>query len=168
MVKQIMQDVVAKKNKGEASGGDIQREMQREAFKAAPRTHARAPVVEDSLEIPPEDSSHDGGDIVRDSGAGPSFAPIDSSPIFEKMKRRNKDRESFSDEFDNDQKKETRNLFRNVSFLSLCSVFSALSYMGSFFTTPSCTLLRNRPRLLWKIKNFLSAVSLQARSRFIS
>lgn len=122
MAKQIMQDVVAKKNKEEVSAGGLAKETT--------KSPAPLPSIEDSLEVPSERS--DFGSKIEDNG-GPSFAPIDSSPIFEKMKRHNNARESFSDEFSNDRRYGGKKLFWKISLIVVAAGFLGAFLYGIFF-----------------------------------
>lgn len=80
MTKQMMQDITTGDSK------IPQEAVQRKAG----GSNTKAAIEEPSLEAPEE-----GGK----SGHAPAFAPIETSPIFAKMKQHNKERENFSGEF---------------------------------------------------------------------
>ncbi|MBI2120951.1 MAG: hypothetical protein HYT94_05005 [Parcubacteria group bacterium] len=127
-----MQDVVTKKNKEEVVAAGMPQSQ--EVLKPLPRPRSRPQVIEESLEVPrerptkKEESTENG-----DSGGAPSFAPIDSSPIFEKMKQHNKDRESFSDEFSNSKRNGGKKLIGQILlFLATIGGLGAFFY-GIFF-----------------------------------
>lgn len=131
MVKQIMQDVVVKKHKEEDAA--LVTEPQ-PVVKAAPRSRPRPQTIEDSLEVPRQEVDHDADRTPHEAGGGgPSFAPIETSPIFEKMKRRNKDRESFSDEFTHNHETGGRKFFGKAVLMFVVLGFVLSFLYGVFF-----------------------------------
>lgn len=145
MAKQMMQDIVI--NKGMNGGG---KEMPKEV---SPR-RSMAPAPKPMTEDPP------GGTVSEkkeDSPVGaPTFSPIEASPIFEKMKQHNKDRESFSDEFDADEKNNNRRPFGKIA-LVLAAIFAGTAlFYGFFFNDAILTISLKHADVTIKNQAFLA------------
>lgn len=154
MVKQIMQDVVVKKHKEE----DVALVTEPQpVVKAAPRSRPRPQTIEDSLEVPRQEVDHDADRTPHEAGGGgPSFAPIETSPIFEKMKRRNKDRESFSDEFAGGQRTGGRKVFgKAVLVLAVAGFFLSFLY-GIFFYDATVEVTPKSAEIALQDREFLA------------
>lgn len=133
MAKQMMQDIVTPK-----SGRDDR------AVKESPVRKVRSPAMgeatrADTNDIPAphrtEEPLLETAPVTTEeviepkekSAGAPAFSSLETSPIFEKMKRHNKARESFSDEFDATKKNGGGKLFGKIAI-----IFSALLLIGSF------------------------------------
>jgi hypothetical protein len=124
MAKQMIQDIVAinKDNDDKEIPREVSRRKTEEnIFKdreedPEQETVRKEKTVKDEKEVKEQSSSKT-----------PVFPPIEASPIFAKMKQRNKDRESFSDEFGADQRNGGRRLFGKITL-----VLGVLLVLGSF------------------------------------
>lgn len=129
MAKQIMQDVVINKKEGTEKKPPLGKENISEA--------KTRPTEISSIKT---NTDHDQNSTIEK----PSYTeeakehysenfPLEESPIFEKMKRRNKNRESFSNEFDMDQKKDGRRLFGKIILWVAIFGFIGAFFYGLFF-----------------------------------
>jgi hypothetical protein len=122
MAKQMMQDIVTNK-----SASNVEKEAPKEVSPRRSGGQSSKPIAEDPL---PGIISEEKEGV---SAGSPVFSSIDTSPIFEKMKRHNKDRESFSDEFDMDQKNDGRGIFGKIAMaIGAVLIVGAFLY-GIFF-----------------------------------
>jgi hypothetical protein len=132
MAKQMTQDIVVNKDRGN--------EGKEPPVEILPRkTAVAADDVKGAIEepLPPPKREEKG----ERSGGGPAFPPIETSPIFEKMKQHNKDRgKSFSDEYTADKKRGGRRMFGKL-VLALCviGIIGAFLY-GLYFHSAVLTI----------------------------
>lgn len=132
MAKQMTQDIVVDKDRGNESKEPPIEILPRKTAVAADDTKG---AIEEPL---PEPKREEKGER---SGGGPAFPPIETSPIFEKMKQHNKDRgKSFSDEYTADKKHGGRRMFSKI-VLALCviGVIGAFLY-GTYFHSAVLTI----------------------------
>ncbi len=91
----------------------------------------------------------------KTSGA-PTFPSIETSPIFEKMKRHNKDRESFSDEFVADEKSNSRRLFVKIAIILGAVLFLGAFLYGLFFYNAVLTIVLKHVDVVLQSQEFLA------------
>lgn len=147
MAKQMMQDIVVKKDRGNEN-----KEPPREILprKTAVAANDAKGAIEEPLPGPKREER--GGH----SGGGPVFPPIDTSPIFEKMKRHNEDRESFSDEFDTDKKNGNRGIFGKIVLIFGAATIAAAFFYGFSFNDAVLSISRKHVDVTLGNQEFLA------------
>jgi hypothetical protein len=126
MAKQMMQDIVTNKNMSDGAKDAQKPILDRKVGAGGGNVSAKLVMEEPLPGMIPEKKED------RSAGA-PVFSSLETSPIFEKMKKHNKDRESFSDEFGAEQKNGGRGIFGKVVItLGVILVVSGFIY-GIFF-----------------------------------
>ncbi len=129
MAKQIMQDIVSNRAK-DGEGAEPPKEALQKKDEGGDGAKSAAVVVkETSPEAVPREKKKNEDVFAR----APAFPPIETSPIFEKMKQHNKDRENFSDEFIARRKNGWRRLFGRIPFIAGAVLVAGVLVYGIFF-----------------------------------
>jgi hypothetical protein len=127
MAKQMMQDILAK-NDASKENKETDKEFSPRKAAVSSTKNATNAIEEPLPETAPRSKEAKEGGF----GGAPAFPPIETSPIFEKMKQHNKDRGSFSDEFSTNQNGVGRRGFGKIA-IALGAVLLLGAFLYGFF-----------------------------------
>lgn len=149
MAKQMMQDIVVNNTEGEAPKETVPKESS-PSRKPSPANNPVKPAVEEPLAVTTPAKKEE------KAGYSPDFSSLETSPIFEKMKRRNKDRESLSDEFTDEKKGGPRRFFVKLTAVLVGLLLVGGFVFGAFFSKAVLTITEKHVDVALQNQEFLA------------